>query len=593
MLVTFTSGSGSSATGAADALGAADSAGAALALALAEADADAATGADADADAGAVTGAVTEVGADAEPEADADVAAPGEPLPSPTFVAVGAPHPAAPTKLRTSIKPARKAGNPALKPEQWRCMGRAIYLKRTPRVDIRAGHGPKTARCATIRHMKTLSRRRFLRGAGGIAIALPFLNAMAPTAKALEPPKRFIAFFTGLGTVKPRWVPIGTETSFTLSDVLAPLEPFKDKLVVVEGVDMKSAYSGPGDPHQQGIAQALTATELQEGALFPYACNPSKMVGWGGGISLDQLLALEIGQTTKFPSLELGVQVQYSNVSSRISYLGAGKPVPPDDDPWHVFARIFTDLQTDPAVLAQLKADRKRVLDSVKGDYDSLMGQLGYEDRQKLDAHVTAIADIESHLDTTGALGGACQIPFMGAPIDVYANDNYPAIAKAQLDMLAMAFACDLTRVASVQWTTVQTGKVFSWLGITQTHHDLSHSSISDKDSEQKLVNIGNWHAQQLAYLMGKLKEIPEGDGTVLDNTVIFWCTDIAQGQSHARLDMPYLLAGGAGGAWKTGRYIQRIGEPHNNLLVSIANAMGVPLTTFGNKDFCTGPMII
>jgi hypothetical protein len=401
---------------------------------------------------------------------------------------------------------------------------------------------------------------------------------MAPRASAVESPKRFIAFFTGLGQVKTRWVPTGTELDFQLSDVLSPLEPFKDKIVVLEGVDMKSAYSGPGDPHQQGIAQALTATELQEGALFPYACNPGKMVGWGGGISLDQRLALEIGQANKFPSLELGVQVQYSNVSSRISYLGPGQPVPPDDDPWHVFARVFTDLTTDPDVLAKLKAERKQVLDLVRGDYSALLGQVGYDDRQKLDAHMTAIADIQKHLDTVGTVGGACQIPTIDAPIDIYANDNYPAIGKLQLDLLAMAIACDLTRVASVQWTTVQTGKVFSWLGISQTHHDLSHSGLSDKDSEQKLVNIGNWHAQ--------------GSGTALDNTVILWCTDIAQGQSHARLDMPYILAGGAGGAWKTGRYVKHVGEPHNNLLVSIANALDVPITTFGNPDFCTGPMI-
>lgn len=441
--------------------------------------------------------------------------------------------------------------------------------------------------------MKPLNRRRFLRGAGGIAIALPFLNAMSPSAKAAGAPKRFVAFFTGLGTVKTRWAPAGTESNFTLSDVLAPLEPYKDKIVVLEGVDMKSAYSGPGDPHQQGIAHALTATELQEGTLFPYACNPGKMVGWGGGISLDQLLANEIGQSTKFPSLELGVQVQYSNVSSRISYLGPGQPVPPDDDPWHVWGRLFTDLQTDPKVLAQLKAERKQVLDAVMGDYTSLKGQLGYDDRQKLEAHLTAISDIEKHLDSTGVLGGSCQIPTLDAPIDIYANDNYPVIGKLQLDLLAMAFACDLTRVASVQWTTVQTGKVFSWIGINQTHHDLSHSSLADKESEQKLVNIGNWHAQKLAYLMGKLKEIPEESGTALDNTVILWCTDISQGQSHARVDMPYILAGGAGGAWKTGRYIQRTGEPHNNLLVSIANAVGLPLESFGSPAFCTGPMTI
>jgi hypothetical protein len=425
-------------------------------------------------------------------------------------------------------------------------------------------------------------------------VALPFLNAMAPrSAKAALPPKRFIAFFTGLGTVKSRWVPSGTETDFVLSDILKPLAPFKDKVVVVEGVDMKSAYSGPGDPHQQGIAQALTATELQEGALFPYACNPGKMVGWGGGISLDQLLAQQIGQTTKLASLELGVQVLNSNVSSRISYLGAGQPVPPDDDPWHVFARLFTDLQADPKVLEKLRADRRHVLDAVKGDYEGLLGQVGVDDRQKLDAHMTAISEIQKRLDAPGLLGGACQIPAIGAPIDIYANDNYPMIGKLQLDLLAIALACDLTRVGSVQWSTTQTGRVFTWLGINQVHHDLSHSSLTDMVAEQKLVDIGNWHAQQLAYLMGKLAAIPEGDGTVLDNTVILWCTDIAEGQSHERKDMPYVLAGGAGGAWKTGRYIKRAGEPHNNLLVSIANAMGVEIDTFGNPEFCTGALTI
>lgn len=440
--------------------------------------------------------------------------------------------------------------------------------------------------------MKTLSRRRFLRGAGGIAIALPFLDAMVPSAKAATPPKRFIAFFTGLGTVKTRWVPKGTETTFTLSDVLAPLEPYKDKLVVVEGVDMKSAYSGPGDPHQQGIAQSLSATELQEGDLFKYACS-DKMVGWGGGISLDQYLALQIGQTTKFPSIELGVQVQLSNVSSRISYLGPGQPVPPDDDPWHVWTRLFTDLQADPAVLAKLKAERKQVLDAVMEDYASVSAQVGYADRQKLEAHRAAISEIEKHLDSAAVVGGACQIPSVGAPIDIYANDNYPQIGKLQLDLLAMAIACDLTRVASVQWTTVQTGKVFTWLGQSHTHHEISHMAGSGGEFEQAMVDISSWHAQQLAYLMGKLKEIPEGDGTALDNTVILWCTDISRGWTHDRLDMPYVLAGGAGGAWKTGRYIQRVGEPHNNLLVSIANAMDVPVTTFGNPNFCTGALTI
>lgn len=443
--------------------------------------------------------------------------------------------------------------------------------------------------------MKPLSRRRFLRGAGGVLIALPFLDAMRPPpARAASAPKRFIVFFTGLGTVKPRWVPTGTETNFTLSDILSPLNPFKDRLLVLEGIDMKSAYSGPGDPHQAGIGQALTGTELEEGTLFPYACNPSKMVGWGGGISVDQYLAKLIGQNTKLGSLELGVQVQYSNVSSRLSYLGAGQPVPPDDDPWSVYQRLFTDLQTDPEVLKKRQANRHKVIDAIKPDYDGLVKKLGSDDKQKVDAHLAAIEDIENRLDAQGVLGGNCQLPGMPSPAGIYENDNFPLIGKLQLDLLATALACDLTRVATVQWSSVvQGGKVFKWLGQSKTHHDLSHSTLLDPQNEQDLVDIGNWYAQQLAYFMAKLDAIPEGDGSVLDNTLILWCSDIAEGQSHERKDMPYVLAGGAGGAVKMGRYLKFNGDPHNNLLVSVCNAMDVPVKTFGNPEFCSGPLSI
>ncbi len=189
--------------------------------------------------------------------------------------------------------------------------------------------------------MKKLSRRTFLRGAGGVAIALPFLSAMAGKARAEQFPKRFIVFFTGLGHVKSEWAPVGTETNFTLGKVLEPLNPHKSDLLILEGVDMESAYHGPGDPHQQGIGHALTGTELQTGDLFPYACNPGKTVGWGGGISIDQYMANAMGTATKFPSLEFGVQVQYTNVSSRMIYAGPGQPVPPEDSPYQAFNRIF------------------------------------------------------------------------------------------------------------------------------------------------------------------------------------------------------------------------------------------------------------
>jgi Protein of unknown function (DUF1552) len=439
--------------------------------------------------------------------------------------------------------------------------------------------------------MKKLNRRHFLRGAGGVAIALPFLGAMGETARAAAFPKRFVAFFTGLGQVKSAWAPTGTETSFTLGQVLAPLAKHQSRLLVLEGIDMESAYHGPGDPHQQGIGHALSGTELQVGNLFPYACNPAAMVGWGGGVTLDQYLASKIGQTTKFPSIEFGVQVQNANVSSRLVYKGAGQPVPPEDSPYQGFTRIFSELGGDPGMMKKLRDKRHHVLDAVQQDAKSLAQRLGADDQQKLEHHLDAVASIASHIDAPGQIGGTCAMPDMGAENDMYANDNYPLMGRLQMDLLAMSLACDLTRVASLQWTSTQTGKVFTWLGQKETHHSLSHSSPSDADRQSQLVAIGNWHASQLAYLMDKLASFPEGNGTVLDNTLILWCTDISQGSSHSRRDMPYVIAGGTGGALKMGRYLKYNGDHHNNLLVSLLNAMDVPDTSFGNPAYCSGAL--
>lgn len=444
---------------------------------------------------------------------------------------------------------------------------------------------------ATIGLSMRLHRRTLLRGAGGLAVALPFLTAMERDARALPFPKRFVVFFTGLGTIKDHWVPTGTETSFTLGPILAPLAPFQDRLVVLEGVDMESAHHGPGDPHQQGIGHALTGTELQEGNLFPYACDPSASVGWGGGMSLDQVLGEASGYETKFKSLEFGVQVQLANVSSRISYRGPGKPVPPDDDPRSAYERLFLTLASSPEELAAKRLRRERVLDSVLEDYHSLAPRLASGDRYKVEAHLETLQDIQNTLYAPGALGGNCSVPLIEDFGDLYDNDAYPLIGKLQMDMLAMALACDLTRVASLQWTTVQTGKVFTWLGQVLPHHTLSHSAPNDLGKKKQLIDIETWHAEQLAYLLGRLDSFPEGDGTVLDNTLVLWCTDISVGNTHSRRDMPYVLAGGAGGALPTGRYVQAPGAWHNDLLVSIAHAMDLDVETFGNPAYCKGPL--
>ncbi len=442
-----------------------------------------------------------------------------------------------------------------------------------------------------MKHQK-LSRRAALRGLGGIAVGLPFLGAMSDSARAGTFPKRFVAMFSGFGTVKEDWVPKGTDTDITMGPILAPLEPYKNRVMTFEGVNYESTNHGPGDPHQIGMAHALTGIEMQEGTLFPYVCSPGKSVGWGGGISLDQFLADQLGQTTKFPSLEFGVQVQYADVSARICYRGPGQPVPPEDNPYNAYQRIFSELGADPVEVARLRGERKTVLDYVGDDYSRLSSRLGASDRQKIDAHLQAIRDIEKRLDAPGIVAGACNPPDLGVPVAPLENDNFPQIAKCQLDLLAMSLICDLTRVATVQFATVQQGgRVFSWLGHSEGHHSLSHSSPSDPVRRQQLVEIGNWYASQIAYLCQILDSVPEGDGTVLDNTMIYWCSDISIGSQHTHTDMPLVLVGGGGGALRTGRHLKYQGAWHNDLLIAMSHAMGVPVATFGNPAYCKGPL--
>lgn len=448
----------------------------------------------------------------------------------------------------------------------------------------------------------TLSRRSFLRGAGGAAMSLPLLQAMGCSRSSSSItreqqnaegiPKRIIIMFSANGTIRENWSPTGGVTDFALSPILAPLEPHKGDIVVLDGVDMTSAYNGPGDGHQKGMGHLLTGTELLAGDLFEGGGDSGK-VGWGGGISVDQEIANHIGGATKFKSLEFGVQVQANTVWSRMSYAGPDQPLPPMDDPRQALDRIFSDLDVDTAGREQQLAKRQAVLDSVLGDYNTIKGKLGTEDRQRMEIHFESVREIERTLGVGGQLGGSCELPIITTPDDIYANDNYPAIGKLQTDLMVMAMACDLTRVATLQWHRAVSGKVFRWLDnpVLDGHHSLSHADNSVDTAIDKLTRINTWYAEQFAYLISRLKAVPEGSGTMLDNTLVVWGNELGRGNSHTRNNIPFVLAGGAGGALQTGRYLQYDDVPHNNLHVSLLNKMGVDTQSFGNPAYCTGPL--
>jgi len=444
-----------------------------------------------------------------------------------------------------------------------------------------------------------VKRRRFLQGAAGVVVGLPFLSSLSPDADAAPGPKRIVFFFTPLGTVKKKWWPLlpggaefapsgSTHDAYIMNEILEPLTSMKDKLLILDGVDMQSAYEGPGDAHQLGIGHALTGVPLLEGDLFQYGCGMGT-VGWGGGQSIDQRIADHVLATdlVSFGSLELGVQVDGDTVSHRINYEGPGFPIQPDNDPRSVFDRVFDH----PPDFGALKVERGHVLDFVMDDYARLRSRLGGDDRYKLDGHLASVEAVAKRLDAPPIVyEGACQMPDVsGAPVDHMENEDMPAIGSLQMDLLSMALTCKATRVATLQWRDCFSNKTSPWLGIFDGHHQLSHTNESSVADQAKLTTIYRWYAEQFADFIGKLDAVDEGGVSALDNSLVVWCTDIAHGQSHARLKMPYVIAGTGGGYLKTGRYFDLGGESHLNLLVTLANAMGLPLTTFGMPEFCTG----
>lgn len=461
-----------------------------------------------------------------------------------------------------------------------------------------------------------LDRRTFLSGlgkaAGAAMIGLPLLEAMGCSTSEAKlssasygldgAPKRIIFMWHPDGTVMDAFRPTVTTNGMQLGEILAPLESHKQDLLVVNGLDLEArkiaaATGYPKSGHFCGAGCMLSGALLQKGGLFTGGGGDS---GWGGGISLDQHIANSIGGATPFRSLELGVQVRKNDVNSRISYQGPAQPLPPENSPYAVFDRLFSNLPPgggdggglSPAEAAAL-ANRGRVLDQVQERYRALTARLGSADKARVDAHLSAIEELESRLlgGGAGAPTASCAVPQMGSPLDVMLTANYPEIGKLQMDLLAMSFACDLTRVATLQWSRSVNGQTYPWLGINQGHHDISHVSLSNAAARADMIAINRYYAEQLAYLIGKLKAIPEGDGTVFDNTVIAWFVGLSDGSSHTTTDLPIVLAGGLGNTFQTGRSLTFSGRSNNDLLVNLMNGMGVPGDVFGDDRACNGPL--
>ena len=446
-----------------------------------------------------------------------------------------------------------------------------------------------------------LSRRTLLRGAGGAALALPFLEMMgrperswaaAPAGLTAEGfPKRFLVWFTPNGTIAENWTPNGSGSNFEFSRILKPLEPFKDKLLIIDGVDQTG--SG-GDGHQNGMQGMLTGQTLNPG---PFGGGDGGSAGWANGVSVDQRIAQSIGQTTPFQSLELGVlSSSGENNWTRMSLTGPDQPVPPENNPYKAFDRIFSDFSADPDKAALDNQRQRVVLSAVSENIRALNKKLGKEDRVRLEQHLELVSDLEARLGRRpSAALDACKVPTMGEPVETWPDSNFPTIGKLQMDLMVMALACDLTRVGSLMWSNSVGGVNMNFVdpSIDRGHHDYSHDGDSNADSIEKLTKINVWYAEQFAYFLGQLDSIAEGDGTMLDNTVVFWCNELSRGNSHSRDDSHYVVAGGAK-YFQMGRCLKFKYEDsikHNNLLLSFLHSMGIEASSFGKEDWCTGPL--
>lgn len=457
--------------------------------------------------------------------------------------------------------------------------------------------------------MTNPSRRSFLKTAGAAALSLPFsrlLGNSVAQAASEAPPLRFLALMNPHGTWAEYFRPRGSETDFSITfenAILAPLAPFRDKIIVLDGLDYRVSYEKGETGHRGSYCSFLTGTGSvpRDGSIYPTHR------------SIDQHLAEKLGGETKLPSLELSLIVPGGKyVDSTIAYGKDGVRIPTVIDPAVTFARLFGELggtaEGDARVRRTL-AQRKSVLDYVKGDLTRIQGRLAGPERQLLDAHLESLRDIERRL--LAPPPSSCSRPVAPLLIDPKKGANLPALSRLQLDLIVQAFSCDLTRFATLNYLSGGSGMPMPWLGPdldVQLHDGVAHKVGTDNQAANlNLARIHRWYAEEVAYLLGKLASIPQGDGTLLDHTLILWGNELAQPAYHSCYNLPFVLAGGSHGAFRMGRYLRfgRCAEwpencrpdyvasdqtAHNHLLVSILRAFGLSDEYYGDPDY-RGPL--
>ena len=434
---------------------------------------------------------------------------------------------------------------------------------------------------------KSVPRRTFLRGIGA-TLALPLLDAMVPalsaSARTVAAPVRRLGFvYVPNGVNVSRWTPAGLGTTFEFSPTLTPLAPFRDRVTILSGLDSDpgESWGAGGGDHARAQPSWLSATHPKKAEAHVRA-----------GTTIDQIVASEIGQQTQLASLEVALErtdlvgacssVGYSCVyTDTISWRSPTTPLPMDNNPRTVFERMFGEGTTSAERLAHMRRNRS-ILDAVMQQVAALQRNIGPSDRLRVDEYLYSIRDVEHRIQKAEEQSARLETLVPDRPSG--APQSFEEHCKLMFDLQALAYQADITRVISFLVTQEFTNRTYPQIGVNDPHHGTSHHQENPEKLE-KLAKIDVYHVQLLTYYLEKLQSIPDGEGSLLDHTMLLYGGALSDGNVHAHVNLPLVVIGGGAGKLKGGRHLKYpSGTPMANLLVSLVNKMGVPIESIGDS---------
>jgi hypothetical protein len=433
-----------------------------------------------------------------------------------------------------------------------------------------------------------LPRRTFLRGMG-VTIALPLLDAMVPAASALQstaaaPVRRLGFVYTPNGATMAAWTPSSEGMVLDeLSPTLSPLAPFRDQVIVPTGLSQRQAES-----HGNGNGEHSRGQTVWLCGVHPKRTEGADVEA---GTTVDQIAARVLSKDTPLLSIEMALEQNYlvGNCDNgyscvywnTVSWRDPRTPLPMEVNPRVVFERMFGDGGTAAQRLAQIREDRS-VLDSVKTAISGLQSRLGVADRMRVTEYLDSMREIERRIQVAEKQSGESTFALPDRPVG--APEAYDDHAKLMFDLAAIAFQADVTRVFTLLLGREQTNRPYPFLGVPEAHHAISHHQ-GDPAKLAKAAKINTYHIELLARFAAKLRDTPDGDGNLLDHSMILQGSGLSNSDQHSHIDLPLVLVGGGAGRLKGGRHLRFPKDtPMNNLHMALLEKVGVPIEKFGDS---------